>query len=128
MLLQLYLRNWEEQVGRWDHERHQWVQCQGTFGNKRFWIFVTWQMLKLQCHQIWSVWCRIKPANVKEKWLKSYIAIKFMFTKKATKIDEIFIFNLTLCKNKLPKEGILFRAQFSSQGIFINKKVGFQKN
>ena len=31
-------------------------------------------------------------------------------------------------KAELPKEGILFRTQFPSLGIFINKKVGFRKN
>jgi hypothetical protein len=31
-------------------------------------------------------------------------------------------------KAELPQEGILFRTQFSSLGIFINKKVGFLKN
>ena len=32
------------------------------------------------------------------------------------------------CKAELPQEGILFRTQFPSLGIFINKKVGFRKN
>ena len=31
-------------------------------------------------------------------------------------------------KAELPQEGILFCTQFPSLGIFINKKVGFQKN
>ena len=31
-------------------------------------------------------------------------------------------------KAELPQEGILFRTQFPSLGIFINKKVGFRKN
>jgi hypothetical protein len=31
-------------------------------------------------------------------------------------------------KAELPQEGISFRTQFSSLGIFINKKVRFQKN
>ena len=31
-------------------------------------------------------------------------------------------------KAELPLEGIFFRTQFSSLGIFINKKVGNQKN
>jgi hypothetical protein len=31
-------------------------------------------------------------------------------------------------KAELPQEGILFHAQFSSLGIFINKKVGVRKN
>jgi hypothetical protein len=30
-------------------------------------------------------------------------------------------------KAELPEEGILFRTQFPSLGIFINKKVGFRK-
>ena len=35
---------------------------------------------------------------------------------------------MMLSKAELPQEGILFRTQFHSLGIFINKKVGFQKN
>ena len=31
-------------------------------------------------------------------------------------------------KAELPQEVILFRTQFPSLGIFINKKVGFRKN
>ena len=31
-------------------------------------------------------------------------------------------------KAELPQKGILFRTQFPSLGIFINKKVGFRKN
>ena len=31
-------------------------------------------------------------------------------------------------KAELPQEGISFRAQFASLGIFINKKVVFLKN
>ena len=31
-------------------------------------------------------------------------------------------------KAELPQEGILFRTQFPSLRIFINKKVGFRKN
>ena len=31
-------------------------------------------------------------------------------------------------KAKLPQEGILFRNQFPSLGLFINKKIGFRKN
>ena len=31
-------------------------------------------------------------------------------------------------KAEFPQEGILFRTQFPSKGIFINKKVGFRKN
>jgi hypothetical protein len=31
-------------------------------------------------------------------------------------------------KAELPQEGILFRTQFPSLGIFNNKKVGFRKN
>ena len=31
-------------------------------------------------------------------------------------------------KAELPQEGILFRTQFPSLGIFIDKKVGFRKN
>ena len=31
-------------------------------------------------------------------------------------------------KAELPQEGILFCTQFPSLGIFIDKKVGFQKN
>jgi hypothetical protein len=34
----------------------------------------------------------------------------------------------TITKAELPQEGILFRTQFPSLGIFIKKKVGFQKN
>ena len=34
----------------------------------------------------------------------------------------------TFTKAELPQEGILFRTQFPSLGIFINKKVGFRKN
>ena len=33
-----------------------------------------------------------------------------------------------ISKAELPQEGILFHTQFPSLGIFINKKVGFQKN
>ena len=33
-----------------------------------------------------------------------------------------------LSKAELPQKGILFRTQFPPLGIFINKKVGFQKN
>ena len=32
-----------------------------------------------------------------------------------------------ITKAELPEEGILFRTQFPSLGIFISKKVGFQK-
>ena len=32
-----------------------------------------------------------------------------------------------IIKAELPQEGILFRTQFPSLGIFINKKVGNQK-
>ena len=31
-------------------------------------------------------------------------------------------------KAELPQQGIFFRTQFPSMGIFINKKVGFRKN
>ena len=31
-------------------------------------------------------------------------------------------------KAELPQEGILFRTHFPSLGIFVNKKVGNQKN
>jgi len=33
-----------------------------------------------------------------------------------------------ILKAGLPQEGIFFRTQFPSLGIFINKKVGNQKN
>ena len=36
--------------------------------------------------------------------------------------------NIYVTKAELPQEGILFRTQFPSLGIFINKKVGFRKN
>jgi hypothetical protein len=38
------------------------------------------------------------------------------------------IWVVKLSKAELPQEGILFRTQFPSLGIFINKKVGFRKN
>ena len=42
------------------------------------------------------------------------------FSKKITLISST--------KTELLQEGILFRTQFPSLGIFINEKVGFQKN
>ena len=36
--------------------------------------------------------------------------------------------NIYVTKAELPQEGILFRTQLPSLGIFINTKVGFQKN
>ena len=38
------------------------------------------------------------------------------------------ITSLPLQKAELLQEGILFRTQFPSLGVFINKKVGFQEN
>ena len=44
-------------------------------------------------------------------------------------IDEKFLVKLyRQTKAELPQEGILFRTQFPSLGMFINKKVGFRKN
>ena len=34
---------------------------------------------------------------------------------------------INVTKAELPQVGIFFRTQFPSLGIFINKKVGFQK-
>ena len=43
------------------------------------------------------------------------------------KMEKTSRFTITT-KAELPQEGILFRTQFSSLGIFINKKVGIQRN
>ena len=40
----------------------------------------------------------------------------------------LFLQNLFTVKAELPQEGILFRTQFPSLGIFISKKVGNRKN
>ena len=44
-----------------------------------------------------------------------------------TGFQELF-FQPNSTKAELLQEGILFRTQFPSLGVFINKKVGFQKN
>ena len=47
---------------------------------------------------------RLSVAAHSMKIEKVYTYVKFMFSKKATKFDEIFIFDLTLC-NKFQIEG-----------------------
>ena len=47
---------------------------------------------------------------------------------KPLKFKSFITRNVHHTKAELPQEGILFCTQFPSLGIFINKKVGFQKN
>ena len=58
------------------------------------------------------------------------MSAKIINTKLFLQIDihASFDFYLKFTKAELPQEGILFCTQFPSLGVFINKKVGFQKN
>ena len=51
------------------------------------------------------------------------VAYNFLFP-----CDFTYIEKSKTYKAELAQEGILFRTQFPSMGIFINKKVGFRKN
>ena len=49
-------------------------------------------------------------------------------TQNPPNLVSILFVHLDMAKAELPQEGIFFRTQFSSLGIFIFKKVGNQKN